>query len=85
MNYSFRPSIEASRGTLTMWNLDSVEVDFTISFEHVLIIGGCFKNSGTPFYVGNVYAPCDKKELWQCLSDFIFNQNNSNWCFCVVW
>jgi len=55
--YSFRSSVGASGGLLTMWDCSEVEVWSTVSQEHVIII--------------HVYAPCEvraKKELWASLS-----------------
>jgi len=42
-----------------MWDVTEVKVWSTISFDHVLVILGCFVKTGTRFVVFNVYAPCD--------------------------
>jgi len=58
-DFSFQPSVEASGDLVTMWDVTEVQVWSTISFEHVLVISGCFVKTGTGFVVFNVYAPCD--------------------------
>jgi exonuclease III len=57
--FSFRPSVGASGGLLTMWDSSEVEVWSSTSREHVLWCHGRFIHSGEEFYLANVYAPCD--------------------------
>jgi len=59
VGYSYRPSIGAVGGIITLWNSFEVDVSVTMSFENVLIIKGRFLNSGVDFAIVNVYAPCD--------------------------
>jgi len=64
--YSFRPSIGATGGLLTMLDCTAVEVWLTFNFDHVLSIHGRFIRSVDDFYVVNIYAPWengDKKVL----------------------
>jgi exonuclease III len=85
VGFSFRPSVWASRGIITLWNPLVVEVEFSVSFEHALIIGGRLKKDNREFGVANVYAPCDssgKQVLWDRLGEFLRSQNLSVWCVC---
>jgi exonuclease III len=69
--FSFRPSVGASGGLLTLWNSVEVEVWSSISRDHVLWCHRRFLSSGEEFFVANVYAPCDegaKQGLWNSLS-----------------
>ncbi|MCI29797.1 cytochrome P450, partial [Trifolium medium] len=69
--FSFRPSVGASGGLLTVWDSSEVEVWSTVSHEHVLVCHGRFLRSDEEFIVVNVYAPCDpgaKQGLWDSLS-----------------
>jgi len=69
--YSFRPSVGASGGLLTMWDCSDVEVWSTVSQEHAIIIHGRFIKTNEEFHLVNVYAPCEvraKQELWASLS-----------------
>jgi len=59
VGYSFRPSLGASGGLVTLWDSKEVDVWSTISFDHVLVIVGRFLSSGELFVVLNVYAPCE--------------------------
>ena len=57
----------------------------TISFEHVLLISGCFVKTGTGFVVLNVYAPCDlyrQQTLWNALSIRLGTLSDYNVCVC---
>lgn len=65
--FSYRSSIGASGGLLTMWDAQEVEVWVTRSMYHLLIIQGCFLKSGEVFSIANVYAHWDsegKQLLW---------------------
>jgi len=42
VGYSFQPSLGALGGLVTLWDSSEVEVWLSISFEHVLVIGGGF-------------------------------------------
>ncbi|MCI48605.1 cytochrome P450 [Trifolium medium] len=57
--YSYRPSVGASGGLLTIWDSAEVEVCSSVSLEHVLWCHGRFIKSGEEFFVANVNAPCD--------------------------
>jgi len=56
VSYSYQPSIGASGGILTLWDVTEVEVLVTKSVENVLIIQGWFINSNNEFSIANVYA-----------------------------
>ena len=57
--FSFRSSLGASGGLLTIWDSTEVEVWSSGSFDHVLSIHGWFIVSNKEFFLFNVYAPCD--------------------------
>jgi len=65
--YSFRPSVGASGGLLTVWDTLEVEVWSSVSQENVLLIHGKFIRTNEVFYIFNVYAPCEvraRQQLW---------------------
>ncbi|PNY15039.1 cysteine-rich receptor-like protein kinase, partial [Trifolium pratense] len=69
--FSYRPSVGASGGLLTLWDSTEVKVWSTESREHVLWCHGRFSKTGEEFLVANVYAPCDdgaKQILWDSLT-----------------
>jgi len=69
-DYSYRPSVGASGGLLTVWDTSEVEVWSSCSQEHMLQIHGRFLRNNEDFYLINIYAPCDlraKEELWATL------------------
>ncbi|MCI48582.1 cytochrome P450, partial [Trifolium medium] len=81
--FSYRPSVGASGGLLTLW--DEVEVWSSEGREHVLWCHGQFTKSGEEFSVTNVYAPCDpgaKQKLWDSLSVRIQTLGRSRVCVC---
>ncbi|GAU32659.1 hypothetical protein TSUD_218360 [Trifolium subterraneum] len=83
--FSYRPSIGASGGLLTMWDSTEVEVQSTTSFEHVMLCHGRFISSNEIFYVVNVYAPCDfgaKQHLWDSLSVRLQSLAGRRVCVC---
>ena len=83
--YSFRSSVGASGGLLTMWDSSEVEVWSSSTQEHVLQIHGIFLKTREEFYLINVYAPCDgraKKELWDSLSVRLHILSGRRVCVC---
>ncbi|GAU45885.1 hypothetical protein TSUD_401090, partial [Trifolium subterraneum] len=83
--FSYRPSIGASGGLLTVWDSSEVEVLSTVSFEHVLLCHGRFLSSNETFYVMNIYAPCDlgaKQRLWNSLSVRLQSLAGRRVCVC---
>ncbi|PNX63872.1 cytochrome p450, partial [Trifolium pratense] len=69
--FSYRPSVGASGGLLTLWDTSEVEVWTSETSNHVLWCRGRFVKSGDEFLLANVYAPCDdgaKQGLWDSLS-----------------
>ena len=82
--YSYQPSVGASGGLVTVWDTSYVNVWFTMSFRHVLVIKGTVVSTAENFTVVNVYAPCDseaKRALWDALSPLV--ANNIDDCVCV--
>ncbi|MCH85381.1 endonuclease/exonuclease/phosphatase family protein, partial [Trifolium medium] len=59
--FSYRPSVGASGGLMTIWDASEVDVWSTESREHVLWCHGRIIKTGEEFYVANVYAPCDDR------------------------
>jgi len=71
MAFSFRLSVGASGGLLTLWDREEVDIAFSFSFNHVLAVGGRFLHSNEEFVLFNVYALCDvgsQSVLWENLS-----------------
>lgn len=85
VDFSYKPSIGASGGLITLWNCNEVEVWFSFTMEHVLGIQGQFLKSGTQFTLLNVYAPCDSHDqqiLWHNIS-FSNEVAAGEKCLCV--
>jgi exonuclease III len=83
--FSYRPSIGASGGLLTIWDTTEVEVWSSVSQEHVLWCHGRFLSSGEEFHVANVYGPCDagaRQRLWDSLSVRILSLGGQRVCVC---
>ncbi|MCH95720.1 endonuclease/exonuclease/phosphatase family protein [Trifolium medium] len=83
--FSYRPSVGASGGLLTMWDPSEVEVWSSVSREHTLVCHGRFRSSNEDFVVVNVYAPCDpgaKQRLWDSLSARLQSLVGSRVCVC---
>jgi len=73
--FSFRPSLGASGGLLTLWDPIKVEVWSSSSLDHVLSIHGRFITSNEEFHLLNVYAPCNVKtdRFFGILCRFVFS------------
>ncbi|KAK2427386.1 hypothetical protein QL285_025969 [Trifolium repens] len=85
LGYSFRPSVGASGGLLTLWDTTEVEVWSSLSRDHVLWCHDRFIKSGEEFMVANVYAPCDsgaKQGLWDSLSVRLQSLRGTRVCIC---
>ena len=83
-NYSYQPSVGASGGLVTVWDVSRIDVTSSFSFSHVLVIKGKDLLTGEDFVIFNVYAPCNseaKKILWENL--LLHIQNNNDVCICV--
>jgi len=84
-DYSFQPSVGASRGLLTVWDRNLVDVWSTLSFSHVLVIRGRVISTSQEFVIANVYASCDttaKQVLWDHLTSFVLKNGDVNLCLC---
>lgn len=68
---SYRPSLGAFGGILTLWDASEIEVWVIMSFANGMIIKGCFVTCNE-FFIANLYAPCDLVYLlqFQCCCDF---------------
>ena len=85
VEFSFQPSLGASGGLVTLWDVNEVQVWSSMSFEHVLVILGRFLKTGEPFVLFNVYAPCDvirQQGLWNNLSNILGSFIDQNVCIC---
>ncbi|XP_045831090.1 uncharacterized protein LOC123922415 [Trifolium pratense] len=83
--FSYRPSVGASGGLLTLWDSTEVKVWSTESREHVLWCHGRFSKTGEEFLVANVYAPCDdgaKQILWDSLTVRLLSLVGKMVCVC---
>ena len=70
-SFSYRPSIGAFGGLLSVWDTAEVEVWSSVSCDHTLILHGRFIKANEEFFLFNIYAPCDvveRKLLWDSLS-----------------
>ncbi|CAJ2638568.1 unnamed protein product [Trifolium pratense] len=82
---SYRPSVGASGGLLTLWDTSEVEVWSTESHDYVLWCHERFSKTGEEFTVANVYAPCDdgaKQVLWDSLSVRLISLVGKKVCVC---
>jgi len=85
VDFSYQPSVGASGGLATLWDLNEVEVWSTVSLDLVLAVTDRFLMSGEQFVVFNVYAPCDtsrQQVLWNVLSSRIEALAGQNVCVC---
>ncbi|KAK2356846.1 DNA-(apurinic or apyrimidinic site) endonuclease [Trifolium repens] len=83
--FSYRPSVGASGGLVTIWDSSKVEVWSSESREHVLWSHGRFISSGVEFSVANVYAPCEdgaKQRLWASLTARLQSLGRRRICVC---
>lgn len=83
--FSFRPSVGASGGLLSIWDTSEVEVWSSSSFDHVLSIHGRFIQTNEEFHLFNVYAPCDfhaRQVLWASLTLHIQALRGKKVCVC---
>ena len=83
--FSFRPSLRAFGGLLSLWDSTEVEVWSSSSFDHVLSIHGRFISSNEEFHLFNVYAPCNGNErrvLWDSLSSRLQALRGKKACVC---
>ncbi|PNX69927.1 cytochrome p450, partial [Trifolium pratense] len=83
--FSYRSSVGASGGILTMWDSSEVEMWWTESREHVLWCHGRYTKSGEEFFVANIYAPCDdmaKQQLWESISERLHSLAGKRVCVC---
>lgn len=84
-DYSYRSSVGASGGLLTMWDTTEVEVWSSFSQEHMLQIHGRVRSNNEEFYLFNIYAPCDlraKAELWEAISERLQSLRRKKVCAC---
>ena len=85
VDFSYQPSMGASGGLVTFWDVKEVEVWSSMPFDHVLVIVGRFLNTGEEFVLFNVYAPCDatrQQVLWNNLSIRLGYLSVQNVCVC---
>ncbi|GAU32903.1 hypothetical protein TSUD_152630 [Trifolium subterraneum] len=83
VEYSFKPSVGASGGIVTMWNPKVVDVWSTTCLSSCLIIQGKFYKDDLAFCLANVYAPCDARGrslLWRELDVKLLQIPLSVWC-----
>lgn len=84
-DFSYRPSVGASGGLLTVWDRSEVGVWSSVRQEHVLQIHGRFIRTNEEFYLFNVYAPCgirEEQELWASLSGRLQLLRGQKVCAC---
>jgi exonuclease III len=83
MAFSFKPSVGASGGIITVWDPSVVDVWMSINIDNCLIIKGNIVKNNDVFCLANVYAPCEsrgRQVLWNALSNLFMLHNESAWC-----
>lgn len=83
VGFSFKPSVGAAGGILTLWDIGEVDICLSMSFENCLVVKGRFIKSNLDFSLVNVYAPCDsggRQVLWERLGGLISNDIEVSWC-----
>jgi len=84
-SYSFRLSVGASKGLLTVWDNTEVEVWDSTNGNYFLMIHGRFVKSDEEFFLFNVYAQCDQlaqQSLWNSLSAQVVLLGDKKVCIC---
>jgi len=79
--FSYKPSVGASSGFITVWDSSRVVVWSCMSLAHVLVTQGTVLKTSEDFVIINMYAPCDvmaKLTLWESLASLV--SNNSDVC-----
>ena len=67
VSFSFKPSVGASGGILTLWDTLEVDIWLSMSFDNCLVVKGRFIKSNLDFSLVNVFAPCKsggRQVLW---------------------
>jgi len=83
--YSFRPSVGASGGLLTVWDSNEVEVWDSTSGNYFLMTHGNFVKTNEKFFLLNIYAPCNqpaRQPLWNSLSARLALLGDKKVCIC---
>jgi len=83
MAFSFKPSVGASGGILTLWDSSVSDVWLSVNIDCCLVVKGSFKNNNVGFCLANVYAPCDsrgRQVLWDALSGLLQLHSEAAWC-----
>ncbi|GAU31957.1 hypothetical protein TSUD_288910 [Trifolium subterraneum] len=83
VNYSYKPSVGASVGIITMWDASVVDVRALVNLVNCLIVQGKFLKNNVDFCLANVYALCDnrgRQVLWNELSGMIRRISSVAWC-----
>jgi len=62
IGFSFKPSVGASGGILTLWDTLEVDIWFPMSYDSCFVVKGRLVKSNLDFSLVNVYAPCDNEE-----------------------
>lgn len=84
-DYSYRPSVGALGGLLTVWDTTEVDVSSSCSQEYMLQNHGRVLRNNEEFNLINIYAPCDlraKEELWAALSARLHLLRGQKVCVC---
>jgi len=83
--YSYQSSVGASGGFITVWDTSVVDVWYSMSFRHVLVIKGRVILTDQEFVIVNVYTPCDtaaKQILWDQLTSLLLVDSDASICVC---
>lgn len=83
MAFSFKRSVGASGGIITVWDSSVLDVWVTVNIVNCLIVKGRFLKNSELFCLANTYAPCDirgRQDLWDVLSNLIQVHDEAAWC-----
>jgi len=84
MSFSFKSSVGASGGIITVWDPSLVDVWLSVNIANCLIIKGTLLQNNEVFCLANVYAPCEGKgrqDLWDALTNLFQLHSEAAWCF----
>jgi hypothetical protein len=83
MTFSFKSSVGASGGIITVWDPSVLDVWLSVNIANCLIVKGRFINNNEVFCLANIYAPCDsggRQVLWGALTNLFQLHGEAAWC-----
>nr|ABN08665.1 reverse transcriptase - beet retrotransposon, putative [Medicago truncatula] len=83
MAFSFKSSVGASGGIITVWDPSVLDVWMTVNIANCLMIKGSFLKNNDMFCLANIYAPSNirgRQMLWEAVSNFLLSHGDVAWC-----